>query len=408
LAVVIVTRALGPTGQGIVALALVLPATLVLMLNAGLDIANMHFAGGGRAETTELAENSVLISLFGGVVATVVVVVLAMSGVSSRLLPHLDAILLAMGAILVPLNLLDMTLAGLQRGKHRLVTANALDIAQSLITVLLLVFLVTVLHLGATTAVVAYIVATFISAVGRAIAVRFGLGASLLPRWRGAVLKRTLLFGLKSSAGNLLQFLAYRLDVFFLNFVAGAAVVGQYAVAFRLAELVWLFPHAVGLVLLPRAASLATDARDDVAPRTFWMTFMVSGAAGLVIAALGRPVITMVFSDAFADAYRPMVLLLPGICLLGPASVLANDVAGRGYPGRNAMVAAAVAGLTVVLDALLIPRFALGGAAVASTVAYAVSSGGSMYAYLRTSSMSLREFLACAAWWSAPAAARAP
>ena len=58
---------------------------------------------------------------------------------------------------------------------------------------------------------------------------------------------------------------------------------------------------------------------------------------------------------------------------MGGAKVLANELAGRGYPHYNSAVSAMALVVTLLLDVLLIPRWGAMGAAAASSVAYASS-----------------------------------
>ena len=64
------------------------------------------------------------------------------------------------------------------------------------------------------------------------------------------------------------------------------------------------------------------------------------------------------------------IALLPGVVLLGAGKVLTNDIAGRGYPHYNSIVAGLTLVITVALDLLLIPRMGILGAALASSAAY--------------------------------------
>lgn len=67
-----------------------------------------------------------------------------------------------------------------------------------------------------------------------------------------------------------------------------------------------------------------------------------------------------------------MLALLPGVILLGGAKVLTNEIAGWGYPQYNSFNAGVALILTVILDLILIPRFGILGAALASSIAYTV------------------------------------
>jgi len=107
------------------------------------------------------------------------------------------------------------------------------------------------------------------------------------------------------------------------------------------------------------------------ASRVFLITLGVTtfGAIGLVV--VGKPLIRLVYSLAFVDAYTPMLVLLPGVILLGGAKILTNELAGWGYPHYNSINAGGAFIVTVILNLTLIPRYGILGAALASSISYA-------------------------------------
>jgi O-antigen/teichoic acid export membrane protein len=198
-------------------------------------------------------------------------------------------------------------------------------------------------------------------------------GGRWWPRWHGAVLRATLDFGLRSYVANVLQFFNYRLDAFLVNGFLGPAAVGVYNVAVRLAELLWQLPNAVGFVLLPRAAASKPEALSRFTRRVFWLTSGVTAAGAAGLALLGQPLIVLLFSATFAEAYPALLLLLPGVVLLGGAKVLINDVVGRGFPHYNSITSGLGLVVTIALDLLLIPQLGINGAALASSASYAAT-----------------------------------
>jgi len=92
------------------------------------------------------------------------------------------------------------------------------------------------------------------------------------------------------------------------------------------------------------------------------------GALGLII--FGKLIIRILLSRAFLGAYVPMLVLLPGVILLGLAKILFADILGRGYPQYSSIISGSSLVITIVLDLTLIPRMGITGAALASSVAY--------------------------------------
>ncbi|MDP2895577.1 MAG: polysaccharide biosynthesis C-terminal domain-containing protein, partial [bacterium] len=190
------------------------------------------------------------------------------------------------------------------------------------------------------------------------------------PRWERPAVRATLGYGLRGHIGNVLQFFNYRLDVFIVNYFLGPAAVGVYGVSVALAELLWYLPNAVGFVIFPKAAATKPEVMNLFTPRVFRITLGLTALGGVGLALFAKPLIAFVYSSAFIGAYPAMLALLPGVVLLGSGKVLTNEIAGRGFPHYNSINAGVALVLTVVLDVLLIPRYGIMGAAIASTVSY--------------------------------------
>jgi O-antigen/teichoic acid export membrane protein len=110
-----------------------------------------------------------------------------------------------------------------------------------------------------------------------------------------------------------------------------------------------------------------------LAKTTLLPTMLVSVTAAAAMAIFGRPLIRALFSHRFDASYLPMVALLPGVVLLGATKILGNDIAGRGFPHYNALVAAVALAATIAADVILIPRFGAVGASCASTLVYGLT-----------------------------------
>ena len=180
----------------------------------------------------------------------------------------------------------------------------------------------------------------------------------------------TLWFGMRGQLSNIFQFASYRFDVVLVSLWVGKQGLGVYAVGVMFAEALWLLPNALGTVLLshtPRSTRAEADRRLAALLPTALAVVGV-GAAGMSVAA---PFAVRWYLGA---GYRevPVVTwcLMPGAVALSGAKVLANELTARGFPGINAIIAAVGAVVTVACDVLLIPKFGIVGAAVASSIGY--------------------------------------
>ncbi len=367
----IIARLLGPEGKGMLALALLVPGMLGLFLSGGIEVANVYFAGSRRLDVPTLSANSVAFTILATIVGLGLVFALGAAGWLKVIVPGVPAWILFIAMLGFPISLLNGFFSTILQGLQRIVTLNLISLFNGFLTLILTLMLVVALRFG----LIGALVATLLSGVLSLIVLVFFLrreGGVLIPRWERSVVRSTLSFGLKGQIGNMLQFFNYRLDMFILNGFLGPANVGIYAVSVKLAELLWYLPNAVGFVIFPKAAASRPEEMNRFTPRVFLITLGLTALGGLCLTLVGRPAIDLVFSSAFAAAYVPMLLLLPGVVLLGGAKVLTNEIAGRGYPHYNSINSGLALVITVVLDLLLIPRYGVVGAALASSVAYIV------------------------------------
>lgn len=365
----IVARLLGTSGKGILALAVLVPNVLALFLSGGISVANVYYTGQKRFDLPTLSANATAFALMASVLGSAIAALLYATGLLAKLLPGVPLGLLALSMLGLPFSLLNSYFTSLLQGRQLISRINLVSLLQRASTVALSLLLVAVLRWGLTGAVLAVLVANAVSVAALA-AMLHRLGARFWPRWNPLVMKTMLKFGLRGYVANVLQFFNYRLDLFLVNYFLGPSSTGIYTVAVAMAEMLWYLPNAVGFVIFPKAANTAAAAMNRFTPRVFRLTLALTAAGAAALALIGRPFIEIVYSSAFADAYGPMLALLPGVVLLGGGKVLTNEVAGRGYPQYNSIASGASLVATVALDLLLIPRLGVLGAAVASSVAY--------------------------------------
>jgi len=396
--VAVVARWLGPEGKGVLVLALLVPGMLGLFLDMGVSVSNVYFAGSGKLDVRKLLGSSIGLGLASTAFGLVLVAICIRVGLLGRLVPGVPAELLALAMANLPISLLSGYLLAVLQGLGRIVTVNIVKLLQGIIMFILTVLLVVMSGFGLWGALVAWLVGGLGCLSGAVFALR-GEGTPFKPAWDVEATGKLLSFGLKGYVGNILQFFNYRLDMFLVNYFLGPASVGMYSVAVRLGEMLWYLPNAVGFVIFPKAASTDAEEMNTFTPKVFRTTLVLTAAGALALGAVGRPLIGFVFSDAFLPSYSSMLVLLPGVVLLGTSKVLTNEITGRGYPHYNSINAGTALVLTVILDLLLIPRYGISGAALASSVAYSVILFVAIGFYIAVSGSKVRTLLLPARSW---------
>ncbi len=193
-----------------------------------------------------------------------------------------------------------------------------------------------------------------------------------------APLRRAISFGVKGYAANALQFINYRLDLFILASVAASADVGHYAVAVAVTGVMWLLPGSLSEVLFPRVAALSaagevSGARAAVETKSIRHTTVIVLVSSLAVALALVLLVVPVYGEAFRPAIKLGLIMLPGVALIGLAGPMAASIVGRGHPGYSLIVTLIVTPLTIALYVILIPSLHAEGAALASSISYAIS-----------------------------------
>lgn len=367
-------RGLGPTGKGSYDLGIATAGLLTLAIGLSLPGGIAYAVARRKSSTATLAR--LLLALAGAQAAVATAALVLGATVASGVIGSFPPAATAALIVIVTASALVAGLRGILVGVESIARAAILDFLGRLF-----VFGAAAVVLSAT--VIAHAQPTYVELLwATAVA---GLVTCLIA-WaalkdarrapEGPSAARVILgFALPAHLGNLVQFLNYRLDLFLVSAFASIASVGIYALAVSFAQMVWLAPNAIAVALLPRVAAEAAGASGitDVA-RISRVTFVLSLLAALALAIVGPPAIAILFGRDFRDAGGQLLLLLPGVTLFGPATVLAAYIGGLGRQRLNLYVSLVALVVTIAFDLLLIPAMAGSGAAIASTLSYATTA----------------------------------
>jgi O-antigen/teichoic acid export membrane protein len=205
-------------------------------------------------------------------------------------------------------------------------------------------------------------------------------------------LRRALRFGVQGYAANALQVLNYRIDFFLLSAVATTAALGHYAVAVAVTTVMWLLPQALSDVLFPRVAALsassersAEEHRAFVEAKSLRHTTLIVVVATAVLALALIVLVVPVYGPDFRASVELGLIRLPGVALIGLGGILFAAVVGRGFPKYSLYGALIVTPVTMVLYVVLIPALEATGAALASSLSFALNFLLAVHFYRRVS-----------------------
>lgn len=370
---VIVARWLGAKGVGELAVINVAVATVVQLGSFGLPSSNTYFIAQDPAHFRTATINSLLFALSVGTLLAI-----ALSGLAS-LRPDwfnfIPADLIRIASVQIPFQLLTLIGLNILLAGGKIREFNLLDLAaQSFVLVnaflILIVFglgLEALVKLSTVTSILmTIVVAVLLIATGKKL---------VQSRWRAdaALLRRMIGYGLRFHISVLIGAIIFRADLLVVNLFRGAGEAGVYSVATQFSLLLMLLPSVIATLLFPRVTS-----QQDTSGETTWLVTKHTATIMLVCCLATVPVsflLPWIYGAAFADATWLLLILLPGVYLVGIESVLVQHFNALGLPRAIPVYWLVTLIVNLVLVFALVPQFGAYGAAIASTVSYALIFG---------------------------------
>jgi len=370
---IIVAHWLGAEGVGQLAVINVAVATIVQLGSFGLPSSNTYFIAQDQARFRAAALNSLMFAL--GVGSILAVALSAIASVRPDWFGVNSARLLNIAAISIPFQLITLIGLNILLAVGKVRQFNVLDLVSQSFVLINAVF-VWLLIKGDLGTLVLWntITSVFVSLV---IALLLVISAKSLAqsKWRAdiALLRRMITYGLKFHVSILAGAIIIRADLLVVNHFRGAAEAGVYSVASQFALLLMLLPGVIATLLFPRVTS-EQDARGETTCLVTRYTTFIMFVCCLSAVPLSL-LLPLVYGVAFYDATGLLWILLPGVYLMGLESVLVQHFNALGLPKAILLYWVATLVLNLVLVFALVPRFGAQGAAIASTLSYAVIFG---------------------------------
>ena len=255
------------------------------------------------------------------------------------------------------------------RGHNR--AFNGIQVGQAAFMLILTLILVTVIPLGVTGAVAAYLIASCAGGPGRRLRSPPAGSASRRVRGSGSLTPRVRQLWDWLYPSNLMSFFNYRADVLLLSWLLGdLRLIAYYAIAVRLAEMTFMIPDAISAMLYPAISASERPEADRFAPSVARFTMLATGLAAAAIIPAGFVAIWFLLPHEFRPAFPALVVIMPGIVSLSLSKVLASYISGVGRPMPTAVAAIVALTLNIVANLILIPRWGIVGASASSLISY--------------------------------------
>src|SRR5688572_28335348 len=368
---VIIARWLGDEGFGTYAVLSVMVALAVQIGSAGLPSANTFFLARDRTTLGPIFANALV---FGLVVGSMLAVgVLGLNWIRPSVFGKVTTQLVAVAAVSIPFQLLILLGLNVLLAIDRIRQLNLFDallpvwVFANAVVVLIILRerLFTLVSANTVAAIILSLLLTFY--IGREVSKfkqsrKAGVDLQLLNAMLG--------YGVKFYISIMAGAIIFRADVLIVNRFRGPAEAGVYAVASQFSFLLLMLPGVIATLLFPRVAS-SPDKTGEFAVRltrhtTMIMLILCSGAVAISF------VLPLIYGAPFADATVQLLLLLPGIFFMGLESVLVQHFTGTGLPRAIPVFWLITLVFNIGLNLVVVPTFGGRGAAVTSSLTYAL------------------------------------
>jgi O-antigen/teichoic acid export membrane protein len=190
---------------------------------------------------------------------------------------------------------------------------------------------------------------------------------------------------------NIIQFFAYRLDFWLVDYFYAHKELGIYAQANRFAQLIWVVPTILASLLAPALRNKDEPLNDRaflVVTRSlnlitiFILVFVVVVAWGCYY---------WFFPAAYLQGLPALLIMLPGYFFFTTTTLLAAWFSARRYLTVNLVGSSICLLLILVADLTLIPIYSIRGAALANTFAYSLTTLYFLLQFNRHASVNIRD-----------------
>lgn len=376
---IIVARALLTEGKGIIAVYLSFLTLIMSLGNLGVRQASSYYLGKLNftdGEVAVLQKYLLVITTF--LVTLVMTLVLYEEG---RLFSYATLFLF----LAIPFQLYCGQMSGYALARRWVYRMNRLNLvnAATLLTVVAILFYFT------TPSVEKYFFGYFLSWVAGSVYVYWWGHRDLDLSFDGGKIaffrkhvKEFVKLGLAFAVPLFVIGINNQADILILNAFVEKSVVGVYAVSVGVTRLLWYFPQIFNTIVFSHSIS-SKDA--DAFSLSLWKKskriMLLSLVPFILLALFSVPLILLLYGEPFAEAGRILWILLPGTYAMIWFTLVNGDFAARGYQHITLRVMVVGATVNIGLNLILVPRFGMYGAAIASTGSFLLVSAIYLWQY---------------------------
>jgi O-antigen/teichoic acid export membrane protein len=369
---VFLARGLGPSGLGIFSLIMIVLEIAIIVGPFGTPIALIKYSAEHKDEREKLDQFTscaFISSIALGVLIGILLYIL--SAPIARIFdkPELARLLKILALAIPFLSFLD-TWQGLLNGLREMKVYAYLLILRNFLNTICIIALIE-LGFGIEGAVVGIVVAGVAGCLFGAFYLRRTFRLNLAHFFQNG--KKLIWFGAQVCGSNAINFVANQVDVIMLGFFLPSTSVGYYSAAVSISVILGIIPEAIQKISLPVSSEYGSKNNYQTLQKILDKTMKYSASIvlplGLGMFFFAREITTSIFGGEFISAVSPLCILLIARVIRGATIMpVGGSFSGVGRPDVPLKLDALTSVLGFGLNLLLIRRFGVAGAAMATTM----------------------------------------
>ena len=370
---IVLARWLGAANLGLYRMVTTIQGIAALVATFGIPPALIKYVAeykDDKDKLTQTTTSGIISSVIFGIVAGILLY--ALSGILASVfhMPELSHLLRIL-AFVFPFTSLVGTLIGLLNGLREMKTYAFLVILQSILSIVFIMAFVVGFGFGVEGAVFGIILSAVGACIGGLYLSRKFLRLNLQNLRQNT--RKLVLFGSQLFGANAVNIIANQADIILIGYFLAKADVGYYSIAISLSMFLTLIPSAIQRITYPTTSEYWSKNNHQALQKMIDKSMKYSACIllplGLGVGFFSQEIIALLYGQEYIYAVLPLcVLLIARVIRGGTAVPIGGSVTAVGRPDFALKIMAISAGTNVGLNILLIPRFGILGAAIATTV----------------------------------------
>ena len=401
---IFINRTLGPTLKGAYELIVMAPNILVHFGTLGFNQSNIYFSGKRPSAIPHLITNAYFMTAIFSLPAIALGAGYMFLHANEKIWAYAPPWIGFLALIVIPISILDLLLESILYGQNKIWIHNLHEILRILSSIVFMGILVVALKWAVQGAVYGFILINITLFSFIFTLIRY-YHKPIKPSVDRELVKESWKFARYPWGSNFFGFLVLKVDVWLINAIGHGTdatilqQVGLYSTAGNAVTTIWVIQEAIYTALLPKIIQKGEAERKKLMPPSIRAVTVLVVLAIIGTILFAKPLLIFLYNRPgapwnYAQAYIPLMLLMPGTFFFSLAKIFTADLFSRGKPHYAMWSTFTTLVTNIIINVILIPSHwtigtfsisGMNGAAIASSISYFVLFVILLIIYLRES-----------------------